>query len=177
MSRVGKHPVQIPEGTSVSKTDNKLSVKGKLGELDIVVPAGVVVEVGDRDVVVKALHNTKEGKMLWGTLRARIFNMVQGVSQGFVRKLEMIGVGYKAQVQGQEIKLSLGYSHDINYKLPAGVKAVCPTPTTIELSGADKQLIGQVASEIRAFRAPEPYKGKGVKYVEETVNRKVGKKK
>ena len=177
MSRIGKHPVQIPAGTTVAKENDVLTVKGKLGELKIQIPEGVSVDVNAEEVVVKPLSESSQSRMRWGTMRARINNMVLGVSQGFTRKLELIGVGYKAQVQGKELKLSLGYSHDINYKLLEGVTAACPTPTAIELSGFDKQLLGQVASEIRSFRAPEPYKGKGVKYVEETINRKVGKKK
>lgn len=177
MSRIGKHPVQIPAGTVVSKDEAVLTVKGKLGELKITLPSGIVVDVTDSEVVVKPSSDSKESRMLWGTIRACVANMVKGVSEGFVRKLELIGVGYKAQALGKEIKLNLGYSHDINYQLPEGVTAVCPSPTIIELTGYDKQLVGQVASEIRAFRSPEPYKGKGVKYAEETVNRKVGKKK
>ena len=177
MSRIGKHPVQIPVGTVVSRDDAVLTVKGKLGELKIALPSGVMVEVADTEIIVKPSSDSKESRMLWGTIRACIANMVKGVSEGFVRKLELIGVGYKAQVQGKEIKLNLGYSHEINYPLPEGISAVCPSPTAIELTGYDKQLVGQVASEIRAFRSPEPYKGKGVKYAEETVNRKVGKKK
>jgi len=177
MSRIGKHPVQIPAGTTVAKENDVLTVKGKLGELKIQIPEGVTVDVTEQEIVVKPLSESSQSRMRWGTIRACINNMVIGVSQGFTRKLELIGVGYKAQAQGKELKLSLGYSHDITYKLPEGVTASCPAPTAIELTSFDKQLVGQVASEIRSFRAPEPYKGKGVKYVEETVNRKVGKKK
>lgn len=177
MSRIGKHPVKVPAGVSAVITDDEIVVKGKLGELKTHLPHGVKVTQEGDEIVVRPISDDKEHRMLWGTVRANIHNLVQGVSEGFKRKLELIGVGYKAQVQGQTLKLSLGYSHDIDYALPAEVKAVCSTPTVIELSSADKQKLGQVASEIRSYRSPEPYKGKGVKYEEETVLRKVGKKK
>ncbi len=177
MSRIGKHPVKMAEGVSATITADEIIIKGKLGELKTHIPHGVVVTVENNEVIVRPQLNDQMHRALWGTVRANVYNMVKGVSEGFTRKLELIGVGYKAQVQGQTLKLSLGYSHDIDYVLPAGVKAVCAAPTSIELSSIDKQLVGQVASEIRSYRSPEPYKGKGVKYVEETVLRKVGKKK
>lgn len=177
MSRVGKNPIKMPAGVTVNLTDGQLTVKGNLGELKTSIPAGVTVTVDAEQVVVRPNSDSKEHRTLWGTVRANVNNMVKGVSVGFVRKLELIGVGYKANAQGNTIKLNLGYSHDIDYKLPEGVKAATPAPTQIELSSIDKQLVGQVASEIRSYRPPEPYKGKGVKYEEETVLRKVGKKK
>lgn len=177
MSRIGKHPVKMVEGVSATITTDEIIVKGKLGELKTHIPHGVSVVVENNEIVVRPLSDDQAHRALWGTVRANVQNMVKGVSEGFKRKLELIGVGYKAQVQGQTLKLSLGYSHDIDYALPAGVKAVCAAPTSIELTGIDKQMLGQVASEIRSYRSPEPYKGKGVKYEEETVLRKVGKKK
>ncbi|MBQ9738554.1 MAG: 50S ribosomal protein L6 [Alphaproteobacteria bacterium] len=177
MSRICKHPVKMPEGVTATISAEEIVIKGKLGELKTHIPYGVTVKQENNEVVVAPISQNKEHRMLWGTVRANINNMVKGVSEGFTRKLELIGVGYKAQAQGQVLKLSLGFSHDINYQIPAGVKVATPQPTAIELSGIDKQLLGQVASEIRSYRSPEPYKGKGVKYEEETVLRKVGKKK
>lgn len=177
MSRIGKHPVKLPAGVTATISADEIIVKGKLGELKAKVPAGVSLKHENDEIVVSPVSDSKEHRMLWGTMRANIQNMVIGVSEGFKRKLELIGVGYKAQAQGAKLKLSLGYSHDIDYEMPQGVQCATPQPTVIELTSADKQLVGQVASEIRSYRSPEPYKGKGVKYEEETVLRKVGKKK
>ena len=177
MSRIGKHPVKMPAGVSAVISAEEIVVKGKLGELKTHIPHGVSVKQENDSIVVSPVSNDTAHRALWGTVRANINNLVKGVSEGFTKKLELIGVGYRAQVQGQVLKLTLGYSHDIDYKLPAGVKAACPVQTTIELSSSDKQLLGQVASEIRSYRSPEPYKGKGVKYDTETVLRKEGKKK
>ncbi len=175
MSRIGKHPVKMPAGVTAVIGAEEITVKGKLGELKTHIPHGVIVKQEGDELIVRPAGG--EHRALWGTVRANIHNLVKGVSEGFTKKLELIGVGYRAQVQGQNLKLTLGFSHDIDYQLPAGVKAACPVQTTIELSSADKQLLGQVASEIRSYRAPEPYKGKGVKYDTETVLRKEGKKK
>ncbi len=177
MSRIGKHPVKLPAGVTATITDAEIIVKGKLGELKTHIPHGVTVKEENGELVVRPVSDDKEHRMLWGTVRANVHNLVTGVSEGFKKKLELVGVGYKAQAQGQNLKLSFGYSHDIDYKLPQGVQCATPQPTTIELSCADKQLLGQVASEIRSYRSPEPYKGKGVKYENETILRKVGKKK
>lgn len=177
MSRIGKHPVKLPAGVTATISADEIVIKGKLGELKATLPSGVSVKQENDEIVVCPVSETKEHRMLWGTMRANIQNMVIGVSEGFKRKLELIGVGYKAQAQGSKLKLSLGYSHDIDYEMPQGVQCATPQPTVIELTSADKQLVGQVASEIRSYRSPEPYKGKGVKYEEETVLRKVGKKK
>lgn len=177
MSRIGKHPVKMPAGVTATISADEIVIKGKLGELKSHLPHGVSVKQENGEIVVRPACDDKEHRMQWGTVRANIHNMVVGVSEGFKRKLELIGVGYKAQMQGDKIKLSLGYSHDIEYTLPKGIQGVTPQPTIIELLGADKQLLGQVASEIRSYRSPEPYKGKGVKYENETVLRKVGKKK
>ena len=177
MSRVGKHPVKLVDGVSATITDNEITIKGKLGELKTHIPDGVSVKMENGEIVVKPLHETKESRALWGTVRMNIANLIKGVSEGFKKELELIGVGYRAQVSGQNLKLTLGYSHDIDYKLPAGITAVVTDQTKLTLSGPDKQVLGQVAAEIRSYRAPEPYKGKGVKYVEETILRKDGKKK
>lgn len=175
MSRIGKHPVKLPAGVTAVIGAEEITVKGKLGELKTPIPHGVTVKQENDEIVVVPVSD--EHRALWGTVRANINNLVKGVNDGFTKKLELIGVGYRAAVQGQIVKLTLGFSHDIDYKLPAGVKAACPVQTTIELSSCDKQLLGQVAAEIRSYRAPEPYKGKGVKYEDETVLRKEGKKK
>jgi len=137
----------------------------------------VKVTLEDGALVVTPSEKDKQGRMMWGTTRANLNNLVKGVSEGFMRKLELVGVGYKAQATGKGIKLSLGYSHDIDYDAPAGIKIACPSPTEVEIHGADKRLVGAVASELRSYREPEPYKGKGVKYQEETIIRKEGKKK
>lgn len=177
MSRIGKHPVKVPAGVSVVINTEDIVVKGKLGELKTHLPYGVTVTQENDEIVVRPMSDSREHRALWGTVRANLQNMVKGVTDGFTRKLELVGVGYKAAAQGQVLKLSLGYSHDIDYHLPDGVKAATPQPTVIELSGIDKQTLGQAASEIRSYRSPEPYKGKGIKYENETILRKVGKKK
>ena len=177
MSKIGKHPVQLPEGVSAEIKEDSIVVKGKLGELKTHIPAGISVTLEDGHLVVKPIHETKEAEAFWGTVRANLANMVKGVSVGFTKKLELIGVGYRAQVQGQKLVLTLGFSHDITYELPAGVKAECADQIKLTLSSADKQLLGQVASEIRSYRKPEPYKGKGIKYAGEYILRKEGKKK
>ncbi len=177
MSRVGKYPIKLPQGVTVTIDVGKATVKGKLGELSCGLSDFVKVTVQDGEVVVEPVSKTKECRMIWGTTRANLNNMVKGVTEGFIRKLELVGVGYKAQASSNGVKLSLGYSHDIDYVTPKGVKITCPSQTEIQISGIDKREVGAVASEIRAFRSPEPYKGKGVKYVEETIVRKEGKKK
>lgn len=177
MSRIGKHPVKMATGTTAVIKDDVLTVKGKLGELTYALPKGVHVVVEGDLITVTPVSADKEHRMLWGTVRANINNMVHGVTDGFTRKLELVGVGYRAAVAGNILKLTLGYSHDIDYAIPAGIKVACPVQTTIEISGVDKRLVGQVASEVRSYRAPEPYKGKGVKYEGERILRKEGKKK
>ncbi len=177
MSRVGKYPVKLPQGVTVNVANGEAVVKGKLGELKCALPSDVTVTVENDQVVVTPHTQSKNNRMQWGTVRANLNNMVKGVSEGFVRKLELIGVGYRAQATAKGIKLSLGFSHDIDFDAPQGVKIACPSQTEIEISGCDKHDVGAVASKIRSYRPPEPYKGKGVKYVEETVRRKEGKKK
>jgi large subunit ribosomal protein L6 len=177
MSRVGKNPVTIPSGVTVTLNGRLLVVKGKLGELKLNTSDEVLTSVEDGKVWVKAKSETKRGRAHWGTTRALINNMVRGVSQGYKKTLEINGVGLKAQAQGKKLNLSLGFSHDVNFPVPDGVEVKTPTPTSIEISGADRQRVGQVAANIRSFKGPEPYKGKGIKYADETILRKEGKKK
>lgn len=177
MSRIGKHPIKLSQGVTATIAKGKVTVKGKLGELSSGLSDKVEVIIQDGNLIVKPLAQTKEARMIWGTTRSNLNNMVKGVSEGYFRKLELIGVGYKAIPSSNGIKLSLGHSHDINFVTPKGIKISCPTQTDLEISGIDKREVGAVASAIRSFRAPEPYKGKGVKYQEETVLRKEGKKK
>lgn len=177
MSRVGKNPVVLPQGVSCQLNGMNITVKGKNGELSAVISDGVHVTHEDDKITVRPADDSKQARMLWGTWRKRIQNMVTGVTDGFTVNLEINGVGYRAAVEGNTVKLQLGYSHDIMYPLPEGVKAHCEKPTLIAISGNDRQKVGQVAAEIRSYRKPEPYKGKGVKYSTETIFRKEGKKK
>jgi large subunit ribosomal protein L6 len=177
MSRIGKKPVVVPAGVTARVEGQTVTVKGAKGELSFVVHDDVHVEFNDNAIKVDPRHETKRARALWGTARARINNLVVGVTKGFEKKLEITGVGYKAAVAGKNLQLSLGYSHDINYPIPAGVTIACPKPTEITIAGIDKQQIGQIAAEIREYRGPEPYKGKGVKYEGEFIFRKEGKKK
>ncbi|WP_372747764.1 50S ribosomal protein L6 [Litorivivens sp.] len=176
MSRVAKDPVSIPKGVEVKLNGSDIAVKGSNGNLSMVINEAVVVKQED-DKLVFAPRDEKTSWAMAGTTRALINNMVVGVSQGFERKLELNGVGYRAKASGKSVNLTLGFSHPIDYQLPEGVSADTPTQTEIVLKSADKQLLGQVASEIRAFRPPEPYKGKGVRYADEYVRRKEAKKK
>lgn len=178
MSRVGKYPVEVPQGVTVTIAEGVVTAKGKLGELKFELSPDLVdTKVEDNKVVVQPLNSSKRARMMWGTTRARIANLVKGVSVGFQKNLEIVGVGYKAAVQGSNLQLALGFSHDVIVPIPVGVTIKTPAPTQIEISGIDKQVVGQVASEIRAYRPPEPYKGKGVKYAGEAILRKEGKKK
>lgn len=177
MSRVGKYPVPVPAGVTVTVANGQVLVKGKLGELSFPVHDQVDCTVGDGLVTVTPKNKTKDARSMWGTTRALINNMVKGVSTGFTRKLEINGVGYRAEAQGRKVTLKLGYSHDVVYEAPEGVTIVAEKPTLLAISGSDRQRVGQVAAEIRSFRGPEPYKGKGVKYEEEKILRKEGKKK
>ena len=177
MSRIGKKPVAVPAGVTAKVEGQKVSVKGAKGELFFVVHDDVAVSLNDNQIKVDPRYETKRARALWGTARAQINNLVVGVTQGFEKKLEITGVGYKAAVAGKNLQLSLGYSHDINYPIPAGIAIVTPKPTEITITGIDKRQVGQVAAEIREYRGPEPYKGKGVKYAGEFIFRKEGKKK
>ncbi|OFX07493.1 MAG: 50S ribosomal protein L6 [Alphaproteobacteria bacterium RIFOXYD12_FULL_60_8] len=177
MSRVGKNPVVVPDGVTVAITNQVFSAKGKLGELTLPLTDEVDTVIEGNSVTVTPKSDSKFSRSMWGTTRAQIKNLVQGVSSGYVKRMEMVGVGYRAAVQGNALKLALGFSHDVEYPIPEGIAIKCETPTVIEISGASKQKVGQVAAEIRAYRPPEPYKGKGVKYTGEYIVRKEGKKK
>ena len=177
MSRIGKKPVVVPAGVTAKVDGQLVSVKGAKGQLEFLVPDDVSVVYQDNAIKVDPRNETKRARALWGTSRAQVNNIVLGVTTGFEKKLEITGVGYRAAVQGKTLQLALGYSHDVNYPIPAGVTIVTPKPTEITISGIDKRQIGQIAAEIRALRAPEPYKGKGVKYANEFIFRKEGKKK
>ena len=177
MSRIGKKPVVVPAGVTAKVDGQLVSVKGAKGQLEFVVPDEVSVTQQDNAIKVDPRDESKKARALWGTARAQVNNIILGVTSGFEKKLEITGVGYRAAVQGKTLQLSLGYSHDVNYPIPAGVTITTPKPTEITIAGIDKQQIGQIAAEIRALRGPEPYKGKGVKYANEFIFRKEGKKK
>ena len=178
MSRVGKNPVTIPQGVTVDVAGGVATVKGKLGTLKLPITKQVDVSVKDGKVWVKPLQeDDTQSRVLWGTTRANLRNMVEGVSKGYSKALEISGVGYRAAVQGKNLQLQMGYSHDVLYPIPEGITIKCEKPTAVLITGYDKQKVGQVAAEIRAVRPPEPYKGKGIKYDTETILRKEGKKK
>lgn len=177
MSRVGNAPIKLPDGVDVSANGAVLTAKGSKGELSIMLPSSVDVSIEDKIVTVKPVKKDVAGKSIWGTVRANINNMVTGVTTGFTRKLEINGVGYRAAMQGNKLQLNLGFSHPVEMEVPAGLAVKVENNTKIEITGTDKQLLGQFASEIRAKRPPEPFKGKGVKYAEEHIVRKEGKKK
>ena len=177
MSRTGKKPVAPVSGVTVSINDRTVTAKGPKGEQSIVLMDNVQVENGNDGLVVSPANDTREARAAWGTTRALIQNLVTGVSAGFEKKLAIQGVGYRAAMQGKDIKLSLGFSHEVIYHAPAGITLAVPVPTEIVISGIDKQQVGQAAADIRSWRKPEPYKGKGVRYAGEFVFRKEGKKK
>jgi len=177
MSRIGKKPVVIPSGVIARLDGRTISVKGAKGELSFTAPDEVSVTLDGSAVHVQPRGEDKRARAMWGMTRAQIANLISGVTHGFEKRLEINGVGYKAAIAGKNLQLSLGYSHDILYPIPAGVTIVTPKPTEINVVGIDKRRVGQIAAEIRAFRGPEPYKGKGVKYVGEFIFRKEGKKK
>ncbi|KFG68230.1 50S ribosomal protein L6 [Microvirga sp. BSC39] len=177
MSRVGKKPVPVPSGVTATVDGQMVKVKGAKGELSFLVPEEVLVAFEDGAVSVNPRDESKTARAKWGMSRAQVANLVEGVSKGFEKRLEINGVGYKAAVAGKVLKLSLGYSHDIDYAIPAGVTITTPKPTEVVVAGIDKQVVGQTAAEIREYRGPEPYKGKGVKYANEFIFRKEGKKK
>ena len=177
MSRVGKKPVTVPSGVTATVDGQMVKMKGQKGELSFLVPADVSVEFKDGAVSVQPRDQSKQARAFWGMSRAQVANLVEGVSKGFEKKLEINGVGYRAAMAGKTLKLSLGYSHDIDYPIPDGITIAVPRPTEIVVAGIDRQKVGQVAAEIRGYRGPEPYKGKGVKYAGEFIFRKEGKKK
>ena len=177
MSRVGKKPVSVPSGVTANMQGKTISVKGPKGTLSLLVDDRVKVAMDKDAINVDPADESKEARALWGTTRANLNNIVTGVTQGFERKLEITGVGYRAAVQGKNLQLQLGYSHDVVYAIPEGIAVVTPKPTEIVITGIDRRKVGQVAAEIRAYRPPEPYKGKGVRYSDEFIFRKEGKKK
>ncbi len=177
MSRVGKYPVEVPAGVQIAIVDGILTATGRLGVLKLPLTEHVEATVDGNKISVQPKGNESQARMMWGTTRALIANMVKGVSTGFERSLEITGTGYRASVQGKNLEINLGFSHPVVYPVPEGIKITCERPTAIKVEGVDKRLVGQVASEIRAFRPPEPYKGKGARYTDETIRRKEGKKK
>jgi large subunit ribosomal protein L6 len=177
MSRIGKRAVAIPSGVTASVEGQTVKVKGPKGAMQVVLPDDVAVKIESGAVKVDPRNETKRARAMWGTSRTLVNNLVAGVTKGFERKLEITGVGYRAAVQGKNLQLALGYSHDVVYPVPEGIAITTPKPTEIMITGIDKQKVGQVAAEIRGFRPPEPYKGKGVRYEGEYIFRKEGKKK
>ena len=177
MSRIGEKPIKVPTGVTVDLTAEKVTVKSSKGALSFALAKGIKLERKDDEIVVTTAQQDQQSRAMWGTTRSLLANMIQGVFEGFTKKLLIQGVGYRAQVQASTLKLALGFSHDVNYALPQDIKATCPSNTEILLHGIDKQKVGQAAAEIRAFRPPEPYKGKGIRYEGEYVRRKIGKKK
>ncbi|NLZ10156.1 MAG: 50S ribosomal protein L6 [Alcaligenaceae bacterium] len=177
MSRIAKYPVSLPKGVETTINPDLITVKGPLGTLSQSLTGDVKVELEDGQITFAVANDSRHAKAMSGTVRALVANMVTGVSTGFERKLNLVGVGFRAQVQGNVLKLQLGFSHDINFEAPEGIKIECPTPTEIVIKGANKQVVGQAAAKIRAYREPEPYKGKGVRYSDETVLLKEAKKK
>ncbi len=175
MSRIGRKPVVIPGGVTVNSANGVVTVKGKLGELKEKIHPNIKVEVKGSEVLVTRSSDSRGDRALHGTTRANIGNMVKGVTEGFRKKLELVGVGYKAEVKGKNLALALGFSHPIVFRAPETIKIEAPTATSILISGSDKQLVGLVAAKLRSFKQPEPYKGKGVKYENEYIRRKAGK--
>ena len=177
MSRIGKRAVPLPSGVTATTEGQILSIKGPKGQLELQMREEIAYDIGDDGILVKPANDTKQARAFWGMQRTLVQNLVTGVSEGFTKVLEITGVGYRAQAQGKNLKLQLGYSHDVNFAVPEGIDIKTPDNTTVEISGIDKQQVGQVAAEIRRWRKPEPYKGKGIKYRGEYIFRKEGKKK
>jgi large subunit ribosomal protein L6 len=177
MSRIGKKPVPLPKGVTASVDGKMVKVKGPKGELSLKLVPEVEASIGEDGVTVTPKDGMEKARQMWGLSRTLVNNLVVGVTQGFQQKLEINGVGYRAAVQGKNLNLQLGFSHDVAYPIPAGITITAEKPTMLTVAGIDKQLVGQVAAEIRSYRPPEPYKGKGVKYAEEHIRRKEGKKK
>ena len=177
MSRVGKYPVDIPAGVQLAIVGRMLTAKGKMGELKLELSEAIEAKIEDGKFSVAPRNNERTARMMWGTTRALVANMVKGVSTGYARTMEIQGTGFRAAVNGSNLVINLGFSHDVVYPVPSGIKITTPRPTAITVEGTDKRQVGQVAAEIRAYRPPEPYKGKGVRYDTETIRRKEGKKK
>ena len=177
MSRIGQNPITVPSGVDISIVGQEVTAKGKLGELNLTLVDEISIDREGDVLVVAPRDGTKRAKMMWGTTRSLVQNIVTGVSEGFTVNMEITGVGYRAAVQGSNLILQLGHSHEISFPIPDGISMACERPTSIAITGRDKQQVGHVASQIRAFRPPEPYKGKGVRYSNEFILRKEGKKK
>jgi large subunit ribosomal protein L6 len=177
MSRVGRKPVAVPSGVTANVEGQTVKVKGPKGAVQLVIDEEVTVKMEQGRIAVDPRSETKRARALWGTYRAQIANLMTGVTKGFEQRLEITGVGFRAAVQGKQLQLALGYSHDVNYPIPDGITIATPKPTEIVITGTDRQKVGQVAAEIRGYRPPEPYKGKGVRYTGEYIFRKEGKKK
>ena len=177
MSRVGKYPVEIPNGVELRLASGVLTAKGKLGTLTAPIHDAGEAKIEGKSFSVSPRNGERMARMMWGTTRAIVANMVRGVSEGYSKTLEITGTGFRAAVQGSNLVINLGFSHDVIYPIPAGIRITCEKPTSIKIEGVDKRLVGQVAAEIRAYRPPEPYKGKGVKFEGEAIRRKEGKKK
>ena len=177
MSRIGQRPVPVPQGVTVEVSGQEMTARGPMGELSMTLVEEVLASLEDDEVVIKPRDNSKRSRTMWGMQRTLVDNLVRGVSEGFSVELEIIGVGYRAAVEGRTLNLQMGYSHEINYPIPEDIDIKCERPTAVSIFGMDRQKVGQVAAEIRAFRKPEPYKGKGIRYVGEYVFRKEGKKK
>jgi large subunit ribosomal protein L6 len=177
MSRIGKKPVPVPSGVTANVEGQTIKMKGPKGALQLVVPDDVTVKMDKGAIKLDPRNETKRARSMWGTSRTLVANLVTGVTKGFERKLEITGVGYRAAVQGKNLQIALGYSHDVVFPIPEGIAIATPKPTEVVITGIDRQKVGQVAAEIREFRKPEPYKGKGVKYAGEYIFRKEGKKK
>ena len=177
MSRIGKKPVTIPGGVTARVNGQEVAMKGPKGELKHVLVDQLVAKLENNELEVAMREDTKAARAMWGMSRTMVANLITGVTEGFTKKLEITGVGYRAAVQGQNVQLQLGYSHDVVHPIPQGIQVVCPKPTEIVITGIDKQKVGQVAAELRRYRPPEPYKGKGVRYAGEYIYRKEGKKK
>lgn len=177
MSRVGKYPVEVPQGVQVSLAGQILTAKGRRGEARLSLTEHVEAKVDDNKVSIAPRGTDPQARIMWGTTRAQVANLLEGVSAGFSRTMEIQGTGYRAAVQGKNLVMNLGFSHDVVYSIPDGITITCERPTSVKVEGVDKRLVGQVAAEIRGWRPPEPYKGKGVRYVDEVIRRKEGKKK
>ena len=177
MSRIGKKPVTIPAGVTLTQSGQAITVKGPKGELYFTLPSAVTGKLEGAEYTIIPVEGVKGASAMWGMARTMVFNLIEGVTNGFKKELELRGVGYRAQAQGSKLTMQLGFSHDVVYEMPAGITIAAPKPTQLIVEGIDKQQVGQVAAEIRSFRKPEPYKGKGVRYVGEYVRQKEGKKK
>lgn len=177
MSRIGKNPVVVPKGVEVTLSGQDISAKGPKGTLAMTLVDDVIATQEDDTIRVAPRNESKRARTMWGMQRSLVDNLVVGVSTGFTKELEIVGVGYRAQTRGKDLVLALGFSHEVRHPIPEGITIECPSPTQIKISGADRQRVGQTAAEIRAYRKPEPFKGKGVKYVGEYIFRKEGKKK